>query len=142
MHVKIAWVVFSLSLFCILRGIPAAQSPTTVWAGVYSDVQAQRGGTEYRNRCASCHGDDLAGRDRAPGLSGDDFISSWSGQTVDDLFEVVQASMPADHPGSLTRGQNADIIAFLLKSNQFPAGSSDLPSDAVTLKQIKLEAKK
>jgi mono/diheme cytochrome c family protein len=113
-----------------------------VWAGVYSDVQAQRGGSEYQKRCASCHGDDLAGRDQAPGLSGNDFMSSWSGQTVDDLFEVVQASMPADHPGSLTREQNADIIAFLLKSNQFPAGSSDLPSNAAVLKQITVEAKK
>lgn len=119
-----------------------AQSSKSVWDGVYSDSQAQRGEAAYRKLCASCHGDDLSGQGQTPPLSGDDFKANWNSQTVDDLFEEVQAAMPADHPGSLTREQNADIIAFVLKSNQFPGGKSDLPSDAASLKQIKFEAAK
>lgn len=119
-----------------------AQPPKSVWDGVYSDAQAQRGDGDYHKLCASCHGDDLLGQGQTPPLTGDDFKSNWNGQTVDDLFEEVQTSMPADHPGSLTREQNADIIAFVLKTNQFPAGKSDLPSDGAALKQIKFEAAK
>jgi hypothetical protein len=50
--------------------------------------------------------------------------------------------MPADKPGSLTRLQNADILAYIFQANQFPAGKTELPSDAETLKKIRIEAKK
>ena len=119
-----------------------AQTPKSVTDGVYTDAQAGRGGASYKKLCASCHGEDLSGQGQTPPLTGPDFMSNWNGQTVDDLFEEIQASMPADHPGTLTKEQNADIVAFILKSNQFPAGQTDLPSDAAALKQIKIEAKK
>lgn len=119
-----------------------AQAPKSVWDGVYTGTQAQRGEAAYHKLCASCHGDDLLGSGQAPPLSGNDFKANWNGQTVDDLFEEVQTSMPADSPGSLTREQTADLIAFLLKSNQFPAGKTDLASDAASLKEIKFEAAK
>ena len=34
--------------------------------------------------------------------------------------------MPANNPGKLNRDKNADILAFLLSVNQFPAGKSEL----------------
>ena len=142
MHVKTTRIIFALCLSGAFYWSLPAQSSKSVWDGVYSDSQAQRGEAAYRKLCASCHGDDLSGQGQTPPLSGDDFKANWNSQTVDDLFEEVQAAMPADHPGSLTREQNADIIAFVLKSNQFPGGKSDLPSDAASLKQIKFEAAK
>lgn len=119
-----------------------AQTPKSVADGVYSNAQAERGAAAYKKLCASCHGDDLSGQGQTPPLNGPDFLSNWNDQTVDDLFEEIQASMPGDHPGTLTREQSADIVSFILKSNQFPAGQTDLPSDAAALKQIKFEAKK
>lgn len=119
-----------------------AQAPQSVWDGVYSEAQTQRGSAAYAKLCASCHGSDLTGQGQTPPLTGDDFKADWNNQTVDDLFEEVQTSMPADHPGSLARADTADIVAFILKSNQFPAGSADLSSDAAALKQIKFQAKK
>jgi hypothetical protein len=50
--------------------------------------------------------------------------------------------MPADKPGSLSRPQNADLLAYIFQVNQYPAGKSDLPSDAEGLKKIRIEAKK
>ena len=135
-------MILSVCLSSAVYRTLASQPPESVWDGVYSDAQAQRGETAYRKQCASCHRDDLSGQGQNPALSGDDFKANWNGQTVDDLFEEVQTVMPADHPGSLTREQNADILAFVLKSNQFPAGKADLPSDAASLKQIKFEAAK
>jgi hypothetical protein len=50
--------------------------------------------------------------------------------------------MPADHPGTLSRPENADILAYILQVNKLPAGTRDLPSDAETLKRIRFEAPK
>jgi hypothetical protein len=42
----------------------------------------------------------------------------------------------------LSRQQNADILAFLLSFNAFPAGQKELPSDAEALQKIRFEAAK
>jgi hypothetical protein len=64
----------------------------------------------------------------------------WSGMTVGDLFDKLQTSMPADKPGSLSREQNASLVAFLLSANKFPSGMAELSSDAERLRQIRFEA--
>src|ERR1700722_20051981 len=114
MFVKIARIIAGLCLTGAFYWTLAAQSPKSVWDGIYSDAQAQRGKTAYGKQCASCHGADLSGQGQTPPLTGEDFKANWNGQTVDDIFEEVQTSMPADHPGSLTREQTADIMAFIL----------------------------
>jgi hypothetical protein len=47
--------------------------------------------------------------------------------------------MPTDHPGTLSTQQVADLIAFLLKVNRFPAGNSELPANADRLKTILID---
>jgi cytochrome c553 len=111
--------------------------------GVYSDGQAARGQASYKTSCASCHGETLTGSGaQNPPLAGQDFTANWTGQTLDDLFEKIQTSMPADRPGALSRGTNADILAYILKVNKLPAGKNELPGDAEALKQIQFEAAK
>ena len=117
-----------------------AQAPSSVWDGVYAREQAGRGKSLYGKECASCHGTALDGSGTAPPLAGPDFKNNWNGQTADDLFEKMQTSMPADQPGRLSREQNADILAFLLSSNGFPAGQKELPTDAAVLQKIRFEA--
>ena len=62
--------------------------------------------------------------------------------TVGDLFERIRIPMPEGRPGTLSRQVNADILAYLLSGNQFPAGKSDLVKETELLKQIKFEAVK
>jgi S-disulfanyl-L-cysteine oxidoreductase SoxD len=119
-----------------------AQQSVSVWDGVYTQEQANRGKALYGQQCASCHGEALDGNGTAPPLAGADFKGNWNGQTADDLFEKIQTSMPADQPGKLSRDQNAGILAFLLASNGFPAGPKDLPTDAAALAKIRFEAAK
>lgn len=121
---------------------PAQQTTTSVWDGVYTAEQAKRGAEVYGTACASCHGDQLEGQGQAPPLRGSDFTGKWDKQAADDLFETMKASMPADQPGSLTREQNADVLAYLFQANRFPAGKTELPADAEGLKKIRIEAKK
>ncbi|HSP67319.1 MAG TPA: cytochrome c [Bryobacteraceae bacterium] len=119
-----------------------AQSSRSVWDGVYTSEQAQRGEALYTRQCARCHGAQLTGGEAAPPLAGGDFLANWNGLTVGDLFERVRISMPADRPGQLTRVQNADILAHILRANQFPAGQSELEQQAEVLKQIRIEPAK
>lgn len=121
-------------------GLAAAQSPASVWDGVYSDQQAARGAALYQTACASCHGDKLQGKGQTPALTGSDFTMDWNGMTVGDLFDKMQTSMPADKPGSLSREQNASLVAYLLSANKFPSGKAELSSDAERLRQIRFEA--
>ena len=118
-----------------------AQATASVWDGVYTEDQAGRGGVLYGQKCASCHGDHLQGkRPQTPPLTGSGFKGNWNGETMDDLFEKIQTAMPADKPGTLSRQQNAEALAFILKANEFPAGQAEVPTDAEKLKQIRFEA--
>lgn len=120
---------------------PAAPSPS-VWDGIYTEEQAARGGPLYSQGCAHCHAADLTGGETAPSLISPDFRSNWSGLSVDDLFERIKISMPQDSPGSLSRQQTADILAFVLSKGGFPAGKTELAREAEVLKEIRFEATK
>ncbi len=117
-----------------------AQS-SSVWDGVYTGDQVKRGQPQYNRHCASCHGEQLTGGEDSPPLTGAAFLANWNGLTVGDLFERIRVSMPQDRPGRLTRQQNADILAFVLSANQFPAGKTELGTDTERLKQIRFEQK-
>jgi quinoprotein glucose dehydrogenase len=114
----------------------------TTWDGIYSDAQATRGATQYRANCQSCHGATLDGLGPVPPLAGSDFTSNWNGQSVGDLLDKIQTSMPADRPGQLSLQINAEILAYILQYNKFPSGSSELPADAASLKNVRFEAER
>ena len=122
-----------------VAGLGAA-ADASVWDGVYTAEQTRRGETAYLSACASCHGTALEGGDMTPALVGGVFTSNWNDLTVGDLFERIRTTMPLDNPGRLSRQQYADVIAFMLKANGWPAGTGDLTSDLAALKQIRIEA--
>jgi cytochrome c len=115
--------------------VASAQSKT-VWDGVYTDVQAGRGKKLYVASCAACHQEGLQGADLAPALKGDEFLLLWNDKTLAELVDRVTKTMPQDAPGSLSAQDNADIVAYMLQVNRFPAGSTDLPVDATAQKTI------
>jgi mono/diheme cytochrome c family protein len=126
-------------LLCPAVSLAAAAS---VWDGVYTEEQAKRGKAIYYMRCAACHGPALEGGDMTPALSGGVFTSTWNDVSVADLFERIRISMPLDRPSTLSRAQTADVTAFLLKENKWPAGSAELPRELEALKEITIQALK
>ena len=64
------------------------------------------------------------------------------GVTVGDLFERTRVSMPHDRPGTLTRQQTADVLAYVFSANKFPAGKTELARQPELLKQIRFDATK
>lgn len=120
-----------------------AQAPAkTVWSGVFSADQATQGKTLFDSKCAICHGADLNGGEMSPPLAGAAFVANWSGQTLGDLFTRIHTTMPANDPGSLNNAETAQVLAYILSFNQFPAGSTALPSDDASLGQIGITDKK
>ncbi len=116
----------------------AASAATGIWSGVYTEAQAKRGEAVSATACVSCHGADLAG-DMGPGLVGQEFLSAWRGESLGAFFDRVHATMPADAPGSMSPRDTADVVAYMLQLNKFPAGEKDLPSDMSALNGITFE---
>ena len=54
----------------------------------------------------------------------------------------MRISMPQNAPGSLSRQQNSDILAFVLYKSNFPAGATELPTQTEVLNTIKFMAMK
>lgn len=119
-----------------------AAASRSVWDGVYTEDQAARGKTAYSAGCAKCHGEKLTGTETAPPLVGSAFLDDWKGRTAGDLLAIVAKTMPSDDPGTLSAAQYADITAYLLSANGFPAGDKELPVAAAESKDIRIEARK
>jgi len=120
----------------------ASAQERSVWDGVYTEEQRQRGERTYSDSCATCHAPDLTGSQVVPALVGADFLTKYSGSTVSDLFDRIRTTMPQDGPGSLSPAQYADVVALMLNKNNFPGGTTDLPADLDELKTIRIEPSK
>jgi mono/diheme cytochrome c family protein len=112
------------------------QTARSVWDGVYTREQADRGEALYVNHCGGCHGPTLAGAD-APALAGPEFSANWNTLTLVDLFERIRTSMPPDDPEKLGAQQKTDVLAHMLSVGKFPAGTADLPRDGQVLSQVR-----
>ena len=109
--------------------------------GVYTEAQANRGEREYGRTCEHCHGAGLEGdaAKEIPPLVSDPFMRNWNGKNLKELFDLLSRSMPADNRGSLSARTYTDLIAYLLRANEAPAGSSALPDSPAGLEAISIE---
>ena len=140
--VAILTLAGTLVYSALSTGTTVAAQGKSQWDGVYTEAQAQRGDGLYAQYCASCHGPDLAGGEMAPGLTGGEFTSNWNDLSLGDLYERIRISMPQSAPGSLTRQQNSDILAFILRKMNTPVGQTELSTSTDELKTIKFLAAK
>ncbi|MBS0281529.1 MAG: cytochrome c [Proteobacteria bacterium] len=136
MSSRIAILAAALMVSAGIGGVAWAQSGPTTLDGVYTAAQADQGQVQFSQHCAACHGSGLTGNGEAPALVGGEFISNWAGLSVGELFERIRTTMPQDNPGKLSRTQYAQILAFILKSNGYPAGQKELDQRTEFLKAI------
>lgn len=116
--------------------LQAQSAERSTWSGIFTDAQAERGRAAYATNCAACHGATLGGTGEAPGLNGGEFLATWNGLSVGDLFDRIRTTMPFDRPGMLSREVYADTLAFLLKTNGFPSGQAELSGRSEMLAAI------
>lgn len=125
-----AWIL----AFAVSSTSTVAAAQKTSSDGVYSAAQADRGEAVFKDQCASCH---------APGdFTADDFLKKWTGKPLHELFDTVSTTMPMDNPGTLKPQQYADVIAYFLKLNKFPAGDAELKGSAEAMKAVTFAKKK
>ena len=108
----------------------------SVWSGVYTMTQAERGRAAFEVSCAGCHKPDLSGRGPIPALRGEGFTGERHGKSLADLYELIRSTMPPGRPESLSAEGYADVVAFLLSENAFPPGKGDLPSHEEALRVV------
>ncbi len=120
----------------VTASLVLAQQPRTSQDGIYSAAQATRGETTFLQNCAPCHGADLSGAEGGPALIGGEASQYWNGLKLSELFERIKTTMPQSAPGSLADRQYADLLAFILSKNDFPAGATDLPFQRELLSEI------
>jgi len=138
----IGTAALALSLGASAMGLQAQDAARTVWSGVFTADQAAQGKTVFESKCATCHGAEMNGGEMAPPLAGSMFTGNWSGQSLGDLFTRIHTTMPANDPGSMNNAEVAQVLAYILSFNQFPAGATPLPSDEAALGQIGITDKK
>ena len=93
-------------------------------AGPYTQDQAATGRATYQTYCASCHAENLSGRE-GPQLAGANFLAQWGDRTAGDLVNYLRATMP---PGgnALPGDSYLNLAAFLLDANSARAGTQAL----------------
>ena len=124
---------------CLFLGIvllsaqAAGAQGRTVWDGVYTDAQAARATGTFNQVCSNCH--TLAAQGNKP-LSGEKFWEGFTQKTVGDLLTYVKTNMPNGNGGSLSASSYNDLVALILKSNDFPTGTIELAPETVASVQI------
>ncbi len=117
-------------------------------AGIFTAAQSERGKALYAERCAACHGANLAGA-TAPPLAGPPFAASWGPAspfasalgktlTVDDLAFFTSTTMPPGSAKLLSPEDHAAVLAYLLQQNGYAAGNAPLELGAPRLAEIAL----
>jgi cytochrome c len=108
---------------------PSQEETRSVQSGVYTLEQAGRGKAVFEEICAACH--------EPADFDDGGYMSSWSGQTANDMIEEIRATMPENSPGSLKRREYVDIAAYFFSLNGLPAGDAEM--DANSVKKILIE---
>ena len=140
LRARFDWVAVLLFAGLAVSGFRTFAQSRSSWSGVYTSAQAEAGEKIYYARCSMCHGDDLAGIERAPALAGPQFLDSWHGKDLRRLLDRIQTMPPGDK--TVTAAEATDLLAFLLRSSEMPSGPTPLPTDRAQLVEITFERSK
>ena len=108
----------------------------------FTATQALEGRTAYRTHCASCHGAQLEGADVFPALAGPRFDFSWRGKSLGALAFHVRRMPPESAAETVTLDDDtySNILAYILRQNDFAPGSDAMPSNMKSISTFSLPA--
>ena len=104
-------------------------------AGPSTQDQAAAGRAIYQTNCASCHADDLNGRE-GPQLAGANFGAQWGDRTAGELIKYMQSTMPPG--GAALQGDSyLSLAAFILDANGARGGNQAITTASnVTIRSV------
>src|SRR5262245_17478243 len=116
-------MLFGIVILIAASAAQAAAQNKTVWDGVYSKQQADRGAASFESNCTRCHAASANTGEEGRNLAGKAFWDSFRESTVDHLLDYVSKNMPnGTGAGSLSPNTYLDLVAFILSRNDLPAG--------------------
>ncbi len=121
-----------------LPALGQAVAAPSLLAGAYTEEQALQGRTLYYEQCLLCHGETMAGVDKAPPLAGPQFASTWSGAPLAALVARI-LTMPPEKPNTLSQEQSVAVLTYILWYNGLPLGDTPLASAPDVLGKVVLE---
>ena len=124
---SIRYLAVSGIVFPLLAFGQSSPPPRTVWDGVYSQAQQERGHNAYGSYCSRCHGEDQNGARGV--LRNPKFMDRWREDNLSSLFNLIKGTMPPGPRGRVSNAEYVDIVAYLLSVNQFPAGNGELEAN-------------
>jgi mono/diheme cytochrome c family protein len=127
---------------CFAIAISAQQRPKNVRDGAFTADQADRGKAGFEGVCMRCHGKTLGGSEgNGPALKGGTFLAHWDKDTLGSLWVKIRDTMPLGVAGTLTDDVKLQILAYILRENGFPAGTTELPMDVSALDEINIQVR-
>jgi cytochrome c5 len=157
MRTKSLFIYTSAGLLASILGFQVLAAPQgarkSVWSGVYTTAQAERGKAVFEKTCIRCHAANLEGvldatilGDFAPRfpIKGAPFMDRWREDNVHSLVTFIQGGMPprtdpTNPVTPLTREAVQDVVAYLFQANGFPPGNEEL--GATEMRYIRIQEK-
>lgn len=90
-----------------------------------------RGQDVFLALCKNCH--------TPESHTSEAFVTKWNGKQLSELLQYIRDQMPKNEPGSLRAEEYADVLAYVLRLNQMPAGDADLPAEVNDVKSIRID---
>jgi cytochrome c553 len=130
-------ILTAVLMTAITERSAAAVQSKTVWDGVYTQAQAERGAASFAANCTRCHSADANSGEEGRNLAGKAFWDSFRESTVDHLLDYVSKNMPnGAGAGSLSTNTYIDLVAFILSRNDLPGGANELTKESAVGVQI------
>lgn len=125
-----AVIAAALSCLALLAGPALSKSAPPA---LYTTAQSSAGAKVFATQCSSCHGEHLEGG-VGPALRGPNLVrlAKKTKLSVGDVFSFLSLQMPLNAPATLSHDQYTAVMAFILKSNGYPAGAKRLTYQGAT----------
>ena len=132
-RVLIATSIVLLGAAVFFNGAAAQGKPTTS-DGVYTKAQADKAKAQFDKICADCHPFTVAGKKKPKDrpLGEEPFFEEWEGRPFSELVSVIHLTMPNDGSATLSEAEAADLTAYILQQNGYPAGKNPLTKATAT----------
>jgi polar amino acid transport system substrate-binding protein len=129
-------MVTALAGAALLAGVSLSSSQASPSGpAVFTSAQALAGAKTYAAQCSRCHGANLQGVS-APALRGSG--SGLAGDSISEAFTFISTQMPAGNPGSLSSGEYANVLAYILSRNGHKPGTTPLTPAAAKASHAKI----
>ena len=107
---------FLVAMILLMASLGVAAQSNVQQVVAHTEAQALAGKQIYEINCASCHGINLEGAAVVPNLSGEDFVTRWSGEPLNQLALELRRMPPGPSAG-LNDEDYEDIAAYILSYN-------------------------